>query len=390
MDPTLLLLLLGGGGSALAGLAVWQRRTGLKHWKDAARTLGLAYSGRQLPTLSGRIGELEVFADVPVGVGPTSGSVQISVRGPGLPSSVVLELVRPRLGLEQLEPPGTGPLKSTGGGLFQFVGPLDQASPALTSHVERLVRAARYLAGSRIPELLAENVAGSGPAGVRLESLRALAEHYLDDEVTARALHACLSESDRELRLLAALETCPSALVAFATDPSIDPGLRWRAQIKLETSLPYEQLSPVLAKVLALPGDETRSRALSLIAAHKDTAHLEAVRSLVPGANESVAEGVANALTQLGCRDEATWIALLATPSTRAALEATQVLRASGSVRAVEPLLALAERGELRDVAREAVRTIQSRLSGAEAGGVSLVQSVDGGAVSVVPDAGKR
>jgi len=65
---------------------------------------------------------------------------------------------------------------------------------------------------------------------------------------------------------------------------------------------------------------------------------------------------------------------VLAQPGARAAAAVIESLGRIGSIRAVEPLAALAERGSLQSEARDAMRRIQARLGDVEAGRVSLVE----------------
>jgi hypothetical protein len=71
--------------------------------------------------------------------------------------------------------------------------------------------------------------------------------------------------------------------------------------------------------------------------------------------------------------------------------QAVKALATSGTAKSVEPLqtLAKAADGELKVAAREAVRQIQSRLVGVEAGRLSVVDSGAEGALSIANTAGE-
>ncbi|MGC4119100.1 MAG: HEAT repeat domain-containing protein [Myxococcales bacterium] len=305
-------------------------------------------------------------------------SVKVEVDARSFPTPEVVQLVRSRLPLD-----GPRLLVEVEEGLSLEVAGEPGKPSDLTGPVEHLRSVVKQVLAAPIPELLFDNLAPGNGAELRLRSLQALARYYRKSEPTAWGLNAALTDPDPELRFVAALETSDDLLTAFVLDEQTPADLRSPALQRLQARLSYEQLSPVLGKVLFLQDDPCRIRAVALIGSHADQTHLGAVRQLAPQVSGELAAAVAITLEKLECRDEAPWIELLGSTSMDAQFLAMQALGKCGSERAVEPLLALASRGEDKAVARESIRAIQSRLVGAEAGGVSIVQDADAGAVSL-------
>ncbi|MGC4119101.1 MAG: hypothetical protein QM765_31955 [Myxococcales bacterium] len=189
------------------------------------------------------------------------------------------------------------------------------------------------------------------------------------------------------MRLFAASNAGPSALEAYALDVGNPPKLRCDALEQLEVRVSRERLSPLLGKLLDLPGEEPLLRALSLVASRHEVAHEPKVCVLAGLlTSRALAEAVPQALLALGSRSEPAMIALVRSPWRSARIAGIHELMAWGTVASVEALLALDGQGAVGELAQVAARTIQGRLSGAQAGGVSLVQEVDsGGAVSLAP-----
>ncbi|HEY3446301.1 MAG TPA: hypothetical protein VGK67_08040 [Myxococcales bacterium] len=353
---------------------------------EVARTLGL--QGRsflfETSSLKGRIRELDV--DVGLVEHPTVsralvGEFRIRVIALRFPPPEVVELVLPRLGLG-------GRVRAISSGLSQTVSGDIRAPAELVGAIEGLVTAVERASTAPIPEFLAANLATGCPSDLRLKSIKALLEHYPKAEETAWVLNSCSTDYEPEIRYLASQETSPSALEAFATDRHVRPELRLDALELLATRTSFERLSPLLGKVIDLPGDGPQIRALRLIASRRDKAHTPRVCEMAASGHSTpaVAEALAEALLSLGARSEPTMLGLLESQSESAQAIAIKELREWGTVSAVEPLLQLRSRGAIEEAARSAVRAIQSRIAGAEVGRVSLVESVPTGGVSVVPE----
>jgi len=81
---------------------------------------------------------------------------------------------------------------------------------------------------------------------------------------------------------------------------------------------------------------------------------------------------------------------LLAREQVEVRRAAAEALGKLGTVRAVEPLLEVFRTGGGAAAARDAVRQIQSRIEGADRGGLSLAPAAaDDGALSVAPAGGE-
>ncbi len=359
---------------------------GTSPWEEAAARLGLQARGQ---CLDGRLGELDVHAELAQDASSRAlfGETRIRVTAFRSPPPEVVALVLPLLHLEP-PPPGVLPLQPIGSGLSQAVVSEVASGAELVRHVERVVRAVEALGTAPIAQLLAANLAVGCPPGIRIKSLEALLTHYGRAEETARVLHACIADHDPDVRYLAAQETGPSAMESLAVDPRVPAQLRLRALEHLEPRIPYQRFSPVLAKTLELPGDEPQARALSVVASRRDKAHAGRIREMAASRHLTapVAAALAEALVSLGERSEPAMIGLLESSSESAQAIAIRELREWGTVRAVEPLLQVQGRSAIEEAARSAARAIQSRLAGAEAGGVSVVESVElGGGVSLAP-----
>ena len=200
-------------------------------------------------------------------------------------------------------------------------------------------------------------------ASVRAAALRALLESAPEHPKTREALRAAVRDKDPSIRLRAALahgdEGLP-ALTALAVDAEIDDAISAEAVAALGTRFPLE--AAVMAVRRAARGERVRTGEA-------------AVAVLAEGGDPSAEPALVAALA-------------VAEPSLAAA--AAKALGRCGGVGAI-PDLARAEEasGPVRRAAREAIALIQSRLTGATPGQVSLIGG-DAGQVSLAPTADGR
>lgn len=367
-------------------------------WDRARSSLGFDPSDAPRH-LRGRIQDFEVVATMTVDPDRFTRPydvLEVRVYVPGLPPHEIVDLILSRLRLDRppfvalgtAEDPalvGVQPICSFAGGLLQHVKAPVKDPQVLIAHLQRIVQAARIVAAAPVAELLAANARSASDAAVRLRNLGELVDHYRASEDTARALDAALADPDPEIRRLAAMETSLGSLEAFLLDPRNPPDLRRDALEQLARKLPYSRLSPCLPKVLDAPGDGPRIGALALIAEARDRSLAPAVAPLGAGSSAALGGAVLETLVALEAGSEPELLPLLTSASPEARRFAVASLARTGTVRAVEPLLACGADRSLADEVRTAVRSIQGRMQGAEAGRLAVVEDIDGGAVSVVP-----
>ena len=232
---------------------------------------------------------------------------------------------------------------------------------------------------------LAENAARDPSPRVRLRNLT-----YLTDAATrsppavvADAARALLSDGNAPIRLLAAKQLGAEGclpLLGLASDTTVDTGLRAEA-VQALGAQGGAKLAPVLASLAGDAAPEVARAALSAIAAQRLTTLVPVVLECAQSPEAAVRAGAAAALAQLGpATAEATLIGLLSDPSADVQLASASALGEVGTVKAVEPLLPIAQgfgRAQLRRAARAAIGSIQSRLGPAEAGLLSLAREHD-------------
>lgn len=152
-----------------------------------------------------------------------------------------------------------------------------------------------------------------------------------------------------------------------------------REMIELATSLLGDRYNTVQRMAVQCLGRLRYAPALDSLLSILKTADV-ATQLEVLKAIESIGEPSA----------EGPLLLLLAEAPDRVKTAAVEALGALGTIRAVEPLHILAERGKFKRTARRAIASIQSRLGNVEAGRLSLASTVDpAGALSIAGDPGK-
>lgn len=203
---------------------------------------------------------------------------------------------------------------------------------------------------------LAENAAADPVPGVRLRNLKVLLKIWGKHEAARRAIDTGLADPDPEVRLLAA------------------------KRVEDERALPA--LRTVIEDVDAPPA--VRSEALDE-ARQRRASWLFEVACAAAEREPAMAAAAARALADLGDeRAEPTLAMIVGRDSGEARREAVVALGAVGSVKAVPALTEAGRSPELAEAARNSIRAIQSRLAGAEAGGLSVAAAAgEAGALSV-------
>jgi HEAT repeat protein len=206
-----------------------------------------------------------------------------------------------------------------------------------------MAETARALCVASVPEALADGARVDPNPEVRLRSLQVLLRTWREHEAAKRAAHAAIIDANPRARLAAA---------RLLADEQAAVALR---QLADDATVPAEVRVGALETLLELRPDFLA----------------EALRGWA--ADEELAETAARAFGTLGdSRAEPVLLGLLSHPRPAAREAAVLSLGQVGTIRAVEPLTALAASGPLRAAAREAIRRVQARLGDAEAGRLSV------------------
>jgi len=407
-SPTILAILF--FGAIIAVLVEMHTR---EKWKEAGQELGLSLSGvlmfRQLH------GEVDTF---PVSIRPKGkhGHFEIIVEGRGRMSREL------SLGVENVfTRTVAGPDIQTGHPAFDYQARIHGDSVealALLDHTTRqhvvrdiveggarvgngritlvkrkfedVPQTVRRLAGlawrlsivpGEIAERLALNATTDPLPSVRIRCLEVLRTSYGRHDATRDAHRAALGAEHPNLRLAGAAflgEEGLPALRELLLDETGDTDVRQRALRHFLDHAPAGEAVPVLQQLLDAPPAGMlpaivrglgRQAVPELLARTVDTIDRlddETALDLAVMLETAAEDGAEPVLLRLLEREADT---------VRAA--AAQALARHGTIRAVEPLLALTRglrsSGRLKVVAQEAIRQIQSRLGDVEAGRLSLV-----------------
>ncbi|HYH44512.1 MAG TPA: hypothetical protein VEG34_02415 [Thermoanaerobaculia bacterium] len=220
----------------------------------------------------------------------------------------------------------------------------------------------RLQAPDDIPGRLAENLRSEPETGVRLKILRVLQRELPEHPATLDSLLAALGDPSDDVRLRAAValgEAGRGTLLDLVASEATADSCAARAVAALGGRLPAEQAEAALGRALA-------------------RGHFETARACM----EELA-------FRWGTCSEGVLLQALASGEPALILAAVHALGQMGTVAAVAPLRPLAEprRGELAAAARQAIAAIQSRLTGAAPGQLSLAAG-EAGALSLAPEAG--
>jgi hypothetical protein len=254
----------------------------------------------------------------------------------------------------------------------------------LIEHVEHVVALAELLSVTpdSLPSRLAHNALHDSTPDVRLRNLRYLvaAETRAPVELLASTARQLLGDRRHDIRFHAACQLGADGhptLQALAADGAIDSALRAQALGALHEGNAAD-IDDWIESFL-LPGPPALvCAALGVVAARRLSAHTDRVIALTSAADASLRVAATRTLGSLESPPiERCLLQLLAGEETEVQIAAAQALGTVGSVSAVEPLLPLTKgfgRGPLRDAARGAIASIQSRLGDVQAGRLSLVE----------------
>jgi hypothetical protein len=410
-----LIPLLGFGGvTALAGAAAFarsllsRRRARVEWWREAARRAGLSEvveePGSRLAggSLAGRSGGLAVRFEhdwrgrsergtriLIEGLG--HGAEGLSLRRGGLPSHLFGDEIEigdrafdravhvqgpAPLALALLDPPTRkqlpellrGKVAQLHGSWIPLTLELDrgvlvvrledcgiETAERLALALQGALAAAPLLAAPEdLPTRLADNYRNEAEAGVRLKIVTVLARELPDHPATRRTLLAACRDASTEISLRAATALGADgsdAYLALVDDPATEDSLAAEAVAALGDRLSLHQLKTTLARAVRIDRWETAQACLESLARR----------------GHAPAEG------QL--------LELLAQADPAAALAAARALGRVGTVAAVAPLrehAAAALPSALRGAARQAIVDIQTRLTGAAPGQLTLAEDAAG------------
>jgi len=268
------------------------------------------------------------------------------------------------------------------------LGDLERAVPGVLELARQL-----RLDENLVAESLATNAEHDPHQGVRLRNLRVLIEKNPAAETTKATCRRLLGAAQPELRLEAALslgEEGREVVAEIAELTSCSEDLRVRAVESLLRPFAEGQVGPLMDRLLDDPSPRVRRAAIIGLGRGQHAPGAERLQELIPDADPRTAEEIAVALGRIGDpRGEPGLLLLLESSATRTRAAAVSALARVGTARAVEPLLSLTGLGisALSREARAAIQQIQSRISGAEQGQLS-VAALDGpeGALSPAAD----
>jgi HEAT repeat protein len=249
-----------------------------------------------------------------------------------------------------------------------------------------LALAARFAGPAGVAGRLAATVASEPMWRVRLQGLQVLATSFPDHPSTLPALRHALADERPEVALDAALllgEEGVETLLEIARREAVDDATAARAVHALGDLLPVEIGVPLLRRALRqrrLAAAAACIQALAGDGGEEVGELLTRVLSLERGA---LAVEAAKALRRRpGAATEQALLAALERGDPELTLAAVEALGHTGTVRAVpaiqEAAAGDAGNAEIRRAARQAVAAIQSRLTGATPGQLSIAEGEAG------------
>ncbi len=250
---------------------------------------------------------------------------------------------------------------------------------------------------AEIAPALAELARSAPEASTRRRSMELFLAYASDGDAREKLLRSALADPDPDVRILAANLDTGEAGVGALREALRDAGLgerrRTRVLIALGHRLPSPELVPDLARLLDGGTPPGLLRAAIRLAGRQRLTILEPrIASLAAHPRVEIVREVAEALYRIAGEEmEPTFIALLARSDDLVRASVIDGLARRGSAAAVEPLLgfvsALPIETRTSRAARSAIDAIQSRLSGAEAGQLSVADAADPhGALSPAED----
>ncbi len=379
---------------------VFSRYTANKQTGTRLTIDGCAFIGLRREGLSSRI---EKFAGTrEIVIGDPAFDRAVFIEGPeGVLRAIlghetrqrVLDLTRGALDDDGAKPLRGGGLVENGRIVLEILGAASVATARLTAALPALFDLAdRLVQPENIPACLARNASQDPLPSVRLQNLRLLTSAHPTRPATRAALERACTDVAPEMRLHAASALAPSAdatLLQLASQELADAAIERQAIVALGNRVEATQAAPILSSTIRRGRTEA---ACALLAALGRRGGLDSAALLAQTLREQngvVAAAAARALA--ACPTASTETELLAALGREDDVVAEAVAEALdrvGTIAAVLPLSERADRSSARAVrraARHAIVAIQSRLTGATPGQLS-VSDGSAGAVSVAED----
>ena len=270
------------------------------------------------------------------------------------------------------------------GGVLQWSG----RPPMIEDAAQRLLDAAAHLISPDLLAGLEKSALTDRSPTMRLQALGLLTSRFAAAPETRRIASAALADADPPVRLRAALFLGPEGhdeLATLAANESLAPEVRAEA-VRGAAQLPRDRAAPIIRDALTDRRELVRMSAIltagRLKLASCNSRFAGIVRRAPPAQQMAIVDAAAATEHESA---EAPLLAVLEDGTPEAKLAAVRALGPIGTVRSIEPLLALRGvqllAGEMGPIATAAVAAIQSRLAGAGAGQLAL-SDASGGEIS--------
>jgi hypothetical protein len=227
---------------------------------------------------------------------------------------------------------------------------------------------------------IAENVRAERLASVRLVNLETLATEYPQHPVTKPALAAALDDPSPDVQLRAAIALGPGghdALLRLARRDDVEETVVIRAIAALDDGYPEDLAAETLRRTCESGRLQVARACVGRLAASGAEAHVQDLAALLSSTSVDLAVAAATALGSVADQAaEDALVAALGSPAGEVRLAAVASLGRIGSALAVAPLHACGADhrfdAPLRSAIRQSVATIQSRITGASPGQLTL------------------
>ena len=271
--------------------------------------------------------------------------------------------------------------------LWRFDGPL-YAVESLETALDRMIPAVKgFVLASADVERIAGHVATDPCTGVRLRCLDLLVRKFPNRAETAAAIRAGFSDTDREVKLVAASRLGEEgwAVILESTDAAQPEPVRERAIREVGRQFPSERAVPILRRAITDVMVNVRIAAIETLAEHYPEELVKvAVRSGTP---LEVQEALLTAASKVGAKAEQVLLALAERGDEAIRLHAIIALASVGTVAAIPRLREIGV-AALRNAIETTVAEIQARLEGAEPGQLTLSEPKGPGALTLTAGEG--
>lgn len=421
MEPIVVLVVLVGAAIALASSLAGGNR-----WKEVAAELGLQFSQGFQQSLSGSIEGFSILVrqhkhtievrlssggaiprsitlnaegilrnvfggrDIEIGCPMFDGQTHISARwGDNAEADVAALLDHDTREVVSHVVVGRGAKVDQGDITLNTSMTIDQVAAV----VRDFVLLARHLTMdfSEVPGRLASNALGDPVAAVQLRNLTLLQQGFRNRPEAAETSRALLESRHHPIRLAAALflgEEGQAVVREMALSARVLTDLRIKALHHLWARSEREDMIEMATALLADWDAMIQRMAIQCLGRQRHAASLESLVGFLESGDVATVLEAVRALESIGDpAAEGALLRVLLNAPNRVKSATIEALATLGTIRAVEPLHGLAERGRFKRAARGAIESIQSRLGDVESGRLSLAPTIDpDGALSLAAD----